>query len=130
MSPFFLVSVCCLVACGEQSGRTQIVSLVQFISSPDRYVGSSVSFVGFLARFQSVAVIYLTEDHAKFGDLSPAVTIEMDLDAVAEDCFGRYVQIDGQLKMVDAILTLSEISKIYGDLDEIGNLICFDAAIP
>ena len=119
----FLVPVLTtILLVGCQQHQYRIVSLATLVATPERLLGQGVSVMGFLKRDAGLK-LFLTSEHARFGDIASSVTI---LDATEgallfqSPCSGAWVRVYGVFARMDgalpAIRDVSAVRRSDGEL--------------
>ncbi len=110
------VAACFLTGCGFRPGSLHAVSIPQFNTRSDDYVGTDLVIVGFLDESGGHLVLYLTEQHASAQDSGNAVYLA-GVDPRAISCLGAWVRVVGEAGnlpglLIPGITTVERISRI------------------
>jgi len=93
-----LITLVLLCSCEQPTGY--VVSIVELMTSPDRYIGKSIEVTGYLPDpEQSGHALFLSKEHAELGDSSSSVWLSdfytSDGVGLYESCMGRFVTVQG-----------------------------------
>ena len=97
----------------KASSSTQ-VSLINLISTPDRYEKVEIEAKGFL-QFDGELLLYVDQDRAKNVDFMSAVLVQdkSTKNNLVEGCGGKYVSINGEVFVRSGRASIENVSKIF-----------------
>ena len=129
-----LVVLACTVSSHAQSPQDSLirVPMVRILTDPLPYVRYEglISTVGYLSESALNLRLFLTEDHARFGDASSAVSViddTSDASIYASECLEGWVEIVGILVMTERDeVVLKHVRQIRRPRIE-GSRVCFES---
>jgi len=99
--------VSALASCGvsDDNDELMVVSMVQLLSTPDRFEGKQVRVRGFLESKMGLK-LYLTKDHAIARDYPSSLMVSDDTPGgslTLSDCSDHYVQVTGKFDRLEGV---------------------------
>ncbi len=109
LSSTFLIVLLALL-CSKANSNPIYISMITLITFPERYVGKEVILIGFNSR----RTLFLTEEAAKYGDISNAIFFSDKREGFYDYCEEAHVRIVGRvLEQAPGGIFLQDVSSIY-----------------
>lgn len=126
-SPIVCISLMMAPLMSLSKDQPILVSMVNLISEPDRYVDQKLAVIGYFGKYVNMH-LFLTEDHATVSDTFSSILVSDtdDGDLYRSKCLMTYMEITGKFVKVEPnSYGIVDVERVY---DPLKGEVCWERA--